>query len=726
MIGAVVSFTLSLLLQLIVKAIKGDGFKSENSYCLFSCLISVIGTFVALPFYMNIICKTVFKKLHIMFPIQFKNIRILISLFILITANTVLNSGSIYAQSIHSEKSVQKRISTDLFGVFFEDINYAADGGLYAELVQNRSFEYSPADHTGWNPFTAWEYITPGYAYGNISVASNQPVHENNPHYVVLTIEEPAKEGVGLKNSGFNGIPLISGDTYLFSIYIRQLAGSAIPVTIQLTGRDGKVNAETKIVTDSDQWKKYTAVLKAGATDDSASLVIIAKAKGVIALDEVSLFPQKTYKNEPNGLRNDIAGTIAAIKPRFIRFPGGCLVHGDGLGNMYRWKNTIGPVEQRIQQKNIWGYHQSVGLGFFEYFRFCEDIGAEPLPVLPAAVCCQNSGGSWGIGGTGQHGLTMQEMGDYIQDVLDLIEYANGPANSVWGAKRAAAGHPLPFNLKYIGIGNEDQQSDTFRERFKLIQEAVKQHYPAINVVGTVGWSPDGTEFTQGWQFGKQQKVEILDEHYYMNPDWFLRNQHRYDQYDRSGPKVYIGEYASRGNTLYNALCEAAYMTSIEKNGDIVQLASYAPLLARKGNTQWNPNLIYFDQTNVYPTINYYVQQLFGNNSGNRYYSHIVTGLNDSSIAASCVTDSLTGDLILKIVNVEDTLHMVHVNLAAFRNLEKNAVVTVLSGRPQTINNGTGVTNILPVVSATQTAKSFDWNLPAYSFTILRWKQKAK
>ena len=387
-----------------------------------------------------------------------------------------------------------KKISPDLFGLFFEDINYSADGGLYAELVQNRSFEYNPTEQREWNPFSFWEYITPGFSYGRISIETMAPVHPDNPHYLVLDIEHIGHEanftgvsGIGLRNTGFDGIVIKAGDTYNFSVFAKQLTGEPITLSISLQNRKGKILTESSFSTSSKDWKKYTASLIPTESNDSATLVILATTEGKLALDVVSLFPEKTFKNRPNGMRADLAQVLADIKPAFIRFPGGCLAHGDGLGNMYRWKNTIGPIEERKEQRNIWGYHQTAGLGYYEYFQFCEDIGAKPLPVLPAAVSCQNTGGTWQIGGIGQKALPMDQMQDYIQEVLDLIEWANGPVTSTWGAKRKAAGHSAPFNLQYVGIGNEDKITPEFKERFEMIFNAVKAKHPEITVVGTVG-----------------------------------------------------------------------------------------------------------------------------------------------------------------------------------------------------------------------------------------------
>jgi alpha-L-arabinofuranosidase len=438
------------------------------------------------------------------------------------------------------------------------------------------------------------------------------------------------------------------------------------------------------------------------------------------------LFPEKTFKNRPNGLREDLAQTISDLRPKFIRFPGGCLVHGDGLGNMYRWKNTVGPIEQRLEQKNIWNYHQSLGLGYFEYFQYCEDIGAKPLPVLPAAVSCQNSGGTWRIGGTGQRGLTMAEMKDYIQEVLDLIEYANGPVTSIWGAKRAAAGHPQSFNLEYLGIGNEDKITPEFKARYKMIVDVVKEKYPEITIVGTVGPMPDGEDFNLGWKFANENKVQIVDEHYYKDPKWFFDNLSRYDAYDRKASGVYVGEYAAhdvkRRNTLRSALAEAAYMTSLERNGDIVKMASYAPLLAKEGNTQWNPDLIYFNNTTIRPTVNYYVQQLYGQNSGDESIQSFLTISGDSKasisqVPVSVVKESKSGDVIIKMVNSLSTSVNLTYKLNGIRPVGTKAIKTVLTGDPDELSSK-------PQVSECIINQHITDVLPANSFIVIRIKTK--
>jgi alpha-N-arabinofuranosidase len=625
-----------------------------------------------------------------------------------------------------------KKISSDLFGLFFEDINYSADGGLYAELVQNRSFEYNPTERKEWHPFSYWEYISPGFSYGKISVETTTPVHPNNPHYIVLDVEHVGHEakfadvsGVGLKNTGFDGIVVKANDKYNFSMFVRQIGKTPGSFIVSLQTPKGEILAESKISTSSNDWTKYVASLIPTQSNDTACLVILATSEGKFAIDVVSLFPEKTFKNRSNGLRADLAQMLAEMKPRFIRFPGGCLVHGDGLGNMYRWENTIGPVQERKEQRNIWGYHQTTGLGYFEFFQFCEDIGAKPLPVLPAAVSCQNSGGTWQVGGTGQKALPMDEMQDYIQEVLDLIEWANGPVTSNWGAKRAEAGHPDPFNLQYVGIGNEDKITPEFEARFKMISNAVKEKHPEITIVGTAGPFHSGDDFDKGWKIARDLKVPVIDEHYYTDPKWFISNQHRYDSYNRNGGEVYLGEYASWGNKMRNAISEAVYMTTLERNGDVVRMASYAPLLAKKNFTQWKTDMIFFDNVTICPTPNYYVQKMFSINQGDYYFDKVISkDEKDINLATSCVQDSMTGDIILKLVNYNEIVKSMKVNLNRFGKTATEAVQTVLAGSPDAENSFTNTKNIGTVSSAIKISQSFDYSAPAMSLTVIRIKTK--
>lgn len=640
-----------------------------------------------------------------------------LTLFTVVTLNAQVPKGG-------------KEISSNLFGLFFEDINYAADGGLYAELVQNRSFEYNPTEQSDWNPFSFWEYIFPGFSYGRISVETKAPVHPNNLHYMVLEVEHVGHEakfsgisGVGIKNSGFDGIVVRAGEQYNFSMFAQQLSENPMELLVSLEDAKGEVLASKNIQTDSGDWKKYTTVLNVKASCDSAFLVVLARSNGALAMDMISLFPNKTFKNRANGMRADLAQVLADMQPKFVRFPGGCLVHGDGLGNMYRWKNTIGPLEQRIEQRNIWGYHQSAGLGYFEYFQFCEDIGAKPVPIVPAAVSCQNSGGTWRIGGTGQKALPEVELDEYIQEVLDLIEWANGPITSEWGAKRAAAGHSEPFNLEYVGIGNEDKITPEFEERFNLIYKAVKEKYPEIIVIGTVGPFLEGEDFEKGWEIADQLKLEMVDEHYYTQPEWFLGNQQRYDSYKRNASKVYLGEYASWGNKMWNAIAEAAYMTALERNGDVVDMASYAPLLAKQNFTQWTTDMIFFNNTKVCLTPNYHVQKMFMSNQGNLYFDKVVeVAQNDTTLAASCLYDSQSGDIILKMVNAGNSIKTIKVNLSRFKNMIPEAKLTLLEADREAENTLGNPEKVVPELSDFTVQKKFDYEVLAMSFSLIRIK----
>jgi len=616
-------------------------------------------------------------------------------------------------------RSTSKQISPDLFGIFFEDLNYAADGGLYAELIQNRSFEYQATEQPDWNPLSFWELTQRGGGKGGWFVGAVDPVHANNPHYLILDIRN-AGDGVGLINPGFDGIPVKAGEIYDFSVFARLLDEKRppMPMIARLESRNGEVLGEASLQIAGLEWKRAAAEITAARSDDAARFVLLAKDGGRVALDELSLFPRHTFHDRPNGLRADLAQTIADLHPKFVRFPGGCLTHGDGVENIYRWKNSIGPIEQRKGQANIWRYHQSVGLGYFEYFQFCEDIGAKPLPVLAAGVSCQNSDRKRG---TGQQCVPMEDMPAYIQDVLDLIEWANGPATSKWGAKRAEAGHPAPFHLEYLGIGNEDHITPGFKERFAMIYNAVKAKHPEITVVGTVGPSPDGFDFSEGWKVANESKVPIVDEHYYEPPQWFLSHFNRYDTYDRNHSKVYVGEYASRGNQLFNAIAEAAYMTQLERNGDIVHMASYAPLLAKVGHTQWNPDLIYFNNTKVAPTINYCVQKLFAENSGDTYYQTLLDNSGDH-LAASTVRDSKSGDLILKVVNSDTTSKALSIHLNG-GSKPGTATKTVLTGDLNAVNTFDTTNPVLPETSPITVGTSFDYQAPPNSLTVIRIKR---
>lgn len=500
-------------------------------------------------------------------------------------------------------------LESDLYGAFFEDLNHAADGGLYAELVQNRSFEFDPIDNNTYHSLTAWSIVEFGGGIASIRTESKLPLNTRNLNYLVLEITEAGK-GVGIMNHGYNaGIPIKEGENYNFSFYSRRSESFEQPVKIRLESTNGTVYGETAVTVESDRWTKYTAVLTSSATDIAGRLVLFTTGTGAVYMDMVSLFPEHTFKNRPNGMRADIAQLIADLKPGFLRFPGGCLVHDgsldpDARDSMYRWKNTIGDVAERPSRRNNWSYNQSLGLGFYEYFQFCEDIGAKPLPILPAAYDPHHD-----------RAEPMDQLGPWIDDALDLIEFANGDADTVWGAKRAELGHPEPFKLEYIGIGNEEVRQGYF-ERYPIFQSAIREKYPNIKVICSSGPQSHGRDYEIGWNYSRQFQADMVDEHYYALPSWFLSNWHRYDDFDRNGPKVFVGEYASWGNTFYNALTEAAYMTGFERNADVVKLTCYAPMLANCDYVNWQPDLIWFNNHQVFGTINYYVQQMFNLNKG--------------------------------------------------------------------------------------------------------------
>jgi len=560
----------------------------------------------------------------------------------------------------------KKAISDKLIGVFFEDISYAADGGLYAELVQNRDFEYSAADRREWNATTAW------HAEADIPIATEQPLSANNPHYAIM-------ESTPITNEGWDGIADPDpGQAYDFSMYVRHIDCKKKQWLVQLVTTAGEVLAQTKFTTKGEGWQACTAVLdtrqpklRAKATTRDCHLRLVPLKKGKAAIDMVSLFPQATFKGRKNGLRRDLAQAIADLHPKFVRFPGGCMSHGQGIDNIYHWQHTVGPLHERKPDFNIWHYHQTRGLGFYEYFQFCEDIGAEPLPVLAAGVPCQNSAAN-AEGYAGQQGgIAMADMPAYIQEILDMIEWANGdPATSKWAKMRADAGHPEPFGLKYVGIGNEDIISTVFEERYEMICKAIKEHYPDIIVCGTVGpFHTPSADYIEGWDYAQQHGdiIDMVDEHYYESTGWFVNHQDYYDDYDRTAPKVYLGEYAAstreKRPNIETALAEAIHLCNVERNGDVVAMTSYAPLLAKDKHHNWDPDLIYFSNNEVRTTPSYETQRLFGTYCGDRYVQATVKADEalQRRIVASMVEDSHTGKRYLKVVNALPaplTLHL--------------------------------------------------------------------
>jgi alpha-L-arabinofuranosidase len=530
-------------------------------------------------------------------------------------------------------------IADTMYGIFLEDINRAADGGLYAEYVQNRSFEYDQADNQSYTGLTSWTPTAVGGGTGTAEVVDDdQRLNERNRRYLRLTLGD-TEGSYGVTNAGYNtGIAVQAGKTYDFSVWARTDQTAGTPLTVALADTAGTALAQPRqIQVRGDRWTKYRATFVASATSTTGRLAVTAGGAGVVRLDMVSLFPRDTFKHRPNGLRKDLADKIAALRPGFLRFPGGCLVNTGSheayeapdfvRTRSYQWKDTIGPVETRATNANFWGYNQSYGLGYFEYFQFAEDIGAMPLPVVPALVT-----------GCGQNRATddPELLRRHVQDTLDLIEFANGPATSTWGRVRAQMGHPRPFGLTHIGVGNEENLPDAFFERFTVFRDAIKARYPNITVISNSGPDDSGPTFDRAWELNRAARVDMVDEHYYNSPPWFLENNERYDSYDRNGPKVFLGEYASQDNRWRNGLVEAAYMTGLERNADIVRLASYAPLLANEGSVQWRPDMIWFNNHQVWPSTSYETQKLFMNNVGD----HVVPSESSSTPAT---TEPITG-----------------------------------------------------------------------------------
>ena len=625
-----------------------------------------------------------------------------------------------------------KQISNELIGIFFEDISYSADGGLYSELIQNGSFEYNPTERDGWGPGTEWRFLRPGHSLGQMMPQMTDPIHPNNPTYMRLTVERVGHyydydgwTGVGMRNDGFDGIAVKGGAKYDFSVFFRNGDDKKKDVRIVLVGEGNIVLGEATITAEGKAWKKYTAEITASADYDRANLQLLCLETGVLDVDMVSLMPQDTYKG--HGIRRDMAEALEALNPKFMRFPGGCVIHGggDGFWNTYRWKTTIGPKEQRRGLKNTWGYHQSMGLGYYEYFQLCEDMGMQPLPILPCGVSCQGTNGGWGMKTQAQDVVPMSEMDEWLQDALDLIEWANGDVNTTWGKKRAEQGHPAPFNLKYLGIGNEEKITKEFEERFKYMYKVIREKHPEIVIVGTAGpGSHKGNpDFDNGWRIAEEIDLAILDEHYYEQKEYFLNNQHNYDNYPRDRKtKVYLGEYASKDRKLQDALAEALYLLGIERNGDVVTMTSYAPLFAKKNHESWNPDLIYFDNTKVYPTCSYYVQQMFGTTDGHYYYGDVATIENgDKHQGASCVLNTEKGELYIKYVNAAGEAKNVNIDMSRFKSVQPQATITSISGQPWQQNYFDGEP-IKPVTKDIKVSKKMTVTAEPYSCSVIRIK----
>jgi len=557
-------------------------------------------------------------------------------------------------------KTITAKIAPTMWGVFFEDINMGADGGIYAELVKNRSFEF-------FRPLMGWTASGAKVKEGDLLILNRTPVHTANPRFLRATVRNTAQGDAGLKNEGFRGMGIKQGLRYDFSVLYRQQQ-AGIRLHIQLLNSSGKVIGDT-ILTPSQQdtaWHKEGVSFHATATEPKATMQLWLEGNGTIDLDMISLFPEDTWKRRPGGMRADMIQLLADMKPGFIRFPGGCIVEGFDLSQRYQWKKTIGPIEERQLIINRWNfefahrptpdYFQTFGLGFFEYFQLAEDIGAEPLPILNCGMACQFNSAEL---------APLDELDPYIQDALDLIEFANGDTNTTWGKVRANMGHPAPFHLKLLGVGNENW-GPQYVERLKLFTKAIKEKYPEIKLVNSSGTDPDGERFDYLNRELRDMHADIIDEHYYRPPQWFMQNARRYDNYPRNGSKVFAGEYAAQSdktvsihnkNNWLTALSEAAFMTGLERNAAVVNMASYAPLFAHADGWQWTPDLIWVDNLRSYGTPNYYVQQLFSLNKGTatvpvHMNNDVIAG--QDSLYAAAALDEKSHDLIIKLVNVSD------------------------------------------------------------------------
>jgi alpha-N-arabinofuranosidase len=624
------------------------------------------------------------------------------------------------------------KISPTMYGIFFEDINFGADGGLYPELIKNRSFEFA-------QPLQGWGITKKSGASGRVFVLrdENRP---RNPRYLRIRVDEPG-EGFILSNDGFRGMGIREGAGYRFSVQARRVQGNISVLRIELTGKDGQTFAEGQIEGFSPEWRAYQCEIKSNGTEAQAGMNIWVEGAGELDIDMVSLFPLDTWKGRMNGLRPDLVQLLADMKPGFLRFPGGCIVEGFDLSQRYQWKNTIGPLDERVSNINRWNfefkhrpapdYYQTYGLGFYEFFLLAEDIGAEPMPIINVGMACQFNTGEL---------APLDELTPYLQDAVDLIEFANGSTESKWGAVRAHMGHPEPFKMKMIGIGNE-QWGPQYIERYKEFAAAIKGKYQDMQLIAATG--SDGTIFPNGiaeieflWSEWRKLKPEFVDEHFYRGPEWFLENAGWYDGYDRTGPNIFVGEYASQSvgvaspdnrNSWKCALYEAAFMTGLERNADLVRMSCYAPLFGNEQAWQWRPDLIWFDNLNAYGSANYYVQKLFSLHKGSRLLAAHVEGapnLGDKSKSfhAGATIDENSGEIIIKAVNVNDRMLEAGIDLQGSMRIGKAAKVILLKSDMLTDENSLQEPKkVFPQEFSIPIAgRRFTYAFQPYSLTILR------
>ena len=632
---------------------------------------------------------------------------------------------SLFGQSTESDYLIKmdvdkigSTIQPTMYGVFFEDINFGADGGLYAELIKNRSFEFE-YPFTGWTPF------------GDVSIRSDKPCFDRNPHYARL-INRKQLTGTGLINEGFKGIGIKTNEKYDLSFYARTLKNETMKLKIEMVSDKNDIIESKEVSINSKSWNKYMITFAPMQTCSKSSIRITMLTTGVLDIEHISLFPQETFNNRSNGLRKDLAMALKDLKPGVFRFPGGCIVEGTDLSTRYQWKNTIGPVENRPININRWNYtfshkkfpdyYQSYGLGFYEYFVLSEDIGAEPLPVLNCGLSCQYENND------PNQNCPVDKLEPYIEDALDLIEFANGPITSTWGKIRADMGHPAPFNLKMIAIGNE-QWGTLYTERLEPFVKAIRAKYPNIKIIGSSGPQAEGKDFDFLWPEMKRIGVDLVDEHYYRSPEWFLSNANRYDSYDRNGPKVFAGEYAchapDKENSFLTALSEAAFMTGLERNADVVHLCTYAPLFAHKEAWQWRPDLIWFDNLSFVKTPNYYVQQLFGNNAGTHVLALKINGKavsGQQNLYATAASDATDNTLIIKIANTGIDQKKISFILEGLKAGVHAVTLTHLNSSDLNAKNSFETPDLITpkVVHSYIKDNKMDIALPPLSFTILR------
>jgi alpha-L-arabinofuranosidase len=632
-------------------------------------------------------------------------------------------------------KKVGAEIASTMYGIFFEDVNFAADGGLYAELVKNRSFEF-PDHYMGWK------------VYGNIQLKDDGPF-ERNPHYVRLGYSGHDHRRTGLDNDGFTGIGYKEGEDYRFSVWARVPEGGEGVICVSLCENGSQeLNqhfSQTTLKIDSKEWKRYQVVLKSTRRTDNGFLrVLLDKKSAVVDLEHISLFPIDTWKGREGGLRKDLAQSLYDLKPGVFRFPGGCIVEGVDLDTRYQWKHTVGAVENRPLNENKWNYSflhrlfpdyfQSYGLGFYEFFLLSEDIGAEPLPILNCGLACQFQNGN------PEAHVAVCDLEPYIQDAIDLIEFANGDTSTTWGKLRADMGHPEPFNLKFLGIGNE-QWGKEYPERLKPFVEALRKAHPEIKIVGSSGPNSEGDQFEYLWPEMKKLEVDLVDEHFYRPEAWFLNSGMRYDSYDRNGPKVFAGEYACHGrgkkwNHFNAALMEAAFMTNLERNADIVHMATYAPLFAHVEGWQWRPDMIWFDNLRSVRTCSYYVQQLYALNKGTNVVPLNMDGKpvagveGQDGLFASAVWDSDSQSYIVKVINTSDKAQPVELCFAGLgkkESLADGTITTFHSDNPDLDNTVDNPTAIIPVESKiTIEGNTLKTEVGAKSFAMYKFKKIKK